>query len=185
MWGVMAEFESPAAIYGAAGKVRDAGYRFWDCHAPFPVHNLDRQMGVKRTILPVVVFFAGMTGTMLGLALQAFTNGLDWDAWLLVWVQGYPILISGKPLLSYPSMIPVIFELTVLLASLTAAGGMLAFNGLPRLSHPLLANKRFLRCSDDRFFITIEARDPKFMRSKCEAFLKSLGATAVEVVEEI
>jgi hypothetical protein len=99
-------------------------------------------------------------------------------------VTGYPFLISGKPLLSVPAWIPVIFELTILLSALSTAGLMLLMNNLPRLSHPLLANNRFRRASDDRFFVVIEARDPKFLRSKTEAFLKSLGASHVEVVED-
>lgn len=184
LWGTLAEFETPAAIFEAAGKVRDAGYRYWDCHTPFPVHNLDRQMGVRRTFLPIVVFFAGLTGTTLAFALQSFTNSSDWSVWAMVWVTGYPFLVSGKPLLSIPAFIPVIFELTVLLASLTAAGGMLLFNGLPRWNHPLLAHPGFLRASDDRFYIVVEARDPRYLRSKTEAFLKGLGAARVESVED-
>ncbi|MSR70032.1 MAG: DUF3341 domain-containing protein [Phycisphaerales bacterium] len=182
-YGIMAEFETPAQIMEAAKKVSAAGYRFWDCHTPFAVHGLDKAMGIKRTILPVLVFGAGATGATLGIFLQAFTNASSVSIWALVWVTGYPFLISGKPLMSVPSWIPVIFELTILLAALSAAGLMLLLNGLPRLSHPLLSNNRFRRASDDRFFVVIEARDPKFLRSKTEAFLKSLGAKHIEVVE--
>lgn len=186
VWGVLGEFKTPAAIFNAAGKVRDAGYRRWDCHVPFPVHGLDRQMGVKRTILPVVVFFAGLTGCSVGFLLQAFTNatGAEWSFWAIVWVTGYPFLISGKPLLSVPAFVPVMFELTILLSALTTAGVMLLFNGLPRWNHPLFRKKRFLRATDDRFFIVIEARDPRFIRSKTEAFLASIGASHVEAVED-
>jgi len=186
LWGLMAEFKTPSAIFEAAGKVRDAGYRHWDCHVPFPVHGLDKQMGVKRTIIPVIVFFAGLTGCSVGFLLQAFTNatGAEWSFWAIVWVTGYPFLISGKPLLSIPSFIPVMFEITILLSALTTAGVMLLFNGLPRWNHPLLAKKRFLRASDDRFFIVIESRDGRFIRSKTEDFLKGLGAVHVEAVED-
>jgi hypothetical protein len=183
-YGLMAEFRTPAEIMEAAKRVRAAGYRYWDCHVPFPVHGLDKAMGVRRTILPVLVFGAGATGAMVGFCLQAFTNAASFSIWALVWVTGYPFLISGKPLLSVPAWIPVIFELTILLSALSTAGLMLLMNNLPRLSHPLLANNRFRRASDDRFFVVIEARDPKFLRSKTEAFLKSLGASHVEAVED-
>ncbi len=181
--GLLAEFHDPASLMHAAEKVRDAGYRWWDCHTPFAVHGLDQAMGVQRTILPILVFGAGLTGTSIGFILQAFTNSSSLSLWALVWVTGYPFLISGKPLLSLPAFIPVIFELTVLLSALGAVGLMLLLNGLPWLSHPLLANKRFLRATDDRFFIVIESRDPRFFRSRTEEFLKSLGAKVVEAVE--
>ncbi len=182
--GLMAEFRTPAEITEAAKRVHAAGYRYWDCHVPFPVHGLDKAMGVRRTILPLLVFGAGATGAMVGFCLQAFTNAASFSIWALVWVTGYPFLISGKPLMSVPAWIPVIFELTILLSALSTAGLMLLMNNLPRLSHPLLANNRFRRASDDRFFVVIEARDPKFLRSKTEAFMKSLGASHVEVVED-
>ncbi len=183
IYGIMAEFETPAQITVAATKVHAAGYRFWDCHVPFPVHGLDKAMGVKRTILPFLVLGAGATGTTVAFCLQAFTNASSISIWALVWVSGYPFLISGKPLMSVPAWIPVIFELTVLFSALSAAGLMLFLNGLPRLSHPLLQNSRFRRATDDRFFVVIEARDPKFLRSKTEAFLKTLGAKHIEAVE--
>jgi Protein of unknown function (DUF3341) len=181
--GLLAEFHDPASLMHAAEKVRDAGYRWWDCHTPFPVHGLDKAMGIQRTILPLLVFGAGLTGTTVGFILQAFTNASSLSIWALVWVTGYPFLISGKPFISLPAFIPVMFELTILLAATSCVGLMLLLNGLPWLSHPLLANKRFLRATDDRFFIVIESRDPRFFRSRTEEFLKGLGAKAVEAVE--
>ncbi len=182
--GLLAEFENPAQLLAAAEKVRDAGYRYWDCHTPFPVHGLDQAMGIRRTILPVLVFCAGATGCMAGLALQLFTNSFSFSLWALVWVTGYPFLISGKPLLSIPAFIPVVFELTILFAALSTVGLLILLNGLPWLYHPLFKSERFRRASDDRFFISIEARDARFYRTKTEALLKSLGAAAVEVVED-
>lgn len=183
-FGLIAEFETPGQLLEAAEEVRKAGYRWWDCCTPFPVHGLDGAMGIKPTILPVMVFFAGMTGTMAGFALQAFTNAADFSIWAMVWVTGYPYLISGKPLISVPAFIPVMFEVTILLAALTAVFGMFTMNGLPRLHHPLFNSKRFRRVTDDRFFVVIEARDPKYFRSRTETFLESLGATAVEEVRD-
>lgn len=183
-YGLIAEFETPGQLLEAAEKVRKAGYRWWDCCTPFPVHGLDGAMGIKPTILPIMVFFAGLTGTFAAFALQAFTNAADFSIWALVWVTGYPYLISGKPLISLPAFIPVIFEVTILLAALTAVFGMFTMNGLPRLHHPLFNSNRFRRVTDDRFFVVIEARDPKYFRSRTETFLESLGATAVEEVHD-
>ena len=183
LYGLLAEFETPAAIYAAAERVRDAGYRWWDCHTPFPVHGLDRAMGIRPTILPWLVFGAGATGTMIGFILQWFTNATSFDLWAFVWVRGYEFLVSGKPLLSGPVYPIVMFELTILLAAVGCVVMMFGLNKLPMLYHPCFKSERFRRASDDRFFIVIEARDPKFYRNKTEEFLDSLGATAVEELE--
>lgn len=183
IYGLLAEFATPGDLMHAAEEVRKQGFRWWDCHTPFPVHGLDRAMGVRPTILPLLVFGAGATGTTVGFLLQTFTNATSLTVWALVWVTGYPFKISGKPMLSMPAFIPVMFELTILLAALTAVFGMLILNGLPRLHHPLFHSERFLRASDDRFFIAIEAKDPKFSRARTESFLRSLNAVAVEAVE--
>ncbi len=184
LYGLIAEFETPGDLMAAAEKVRDAGYKWWDCHTPFPVHGLDKAMGIKRTILPVIVFGAGATGTFAAFLLQAFTNSWDFTIWAGVWVTGYPYLISGKPAMSLPAFIPVMFEVTILFAALTTVSMMFLFNGLPQLYHPLFRSNRFRRASNDRFFISIEARDPKFLPRKTEEFLKSLDPVAVEAVED-
>lgn len=182
LYGMLAEFTTPADIMEAAKRVREAGYKWWDCHVPFPVHGLDKAMGVRPTILPVLVFFGGMTGTLLALALQIFTNATSVSVKPL-FLDGYPYMISGKPPISLPAFIPITFELTVLLSALGAVGWVLLLNGLPRLFHPVFKNKRFARATDDRFFIVIEARDPKFSRPRTEEFLRSLGPAAVEAME--
>jgi hypothetical protein len=96
LYGLLAEFETPAAIYEAAERVRDAGYRHWDCHTPFPVHGLDKAMGIRPTILPWIVMACGTAGATFGFLLQWFTNATSFDLWALVWVRGYDFLISGK-----------------------------------------------------------------------------------------
>lgn len=183
LYGLLAEFETPAAIYAAAHRVREAGYRWWDCHTPFPVHGLDRAMGIRPTILPWLVLGAGLTGLTLGFVIQWFTNAASFDIWALVWVRGYEFLVSGKPMLSGQVYPIVMFELTVLFSAVGCVILMFALNMLPMLYHPCFKSKRFLRASDDRFFIIIEARDPKFYRNRTEEFLESLGATAVEELE--
>jgi hypothetical protein len=110
--------------------------------------------------------------------------GTETPIWALVWVTGYPFLISGKPLMSLPAFIPVIFEVTILFAALTAVFGMFIMNSLPRLHHPLFQSDRFRRVTNDRFFVVIEARDPKFIRGKTESFLRTLNPTAIEAVDE-
>lgn len=183
LYGLLAEFETPAAIMVAAHRVREAGYKWWDCHTPFPVHGLDKAMGIRPTILPWLVMGAGLTGAVTGVVLQWYTNATNFDAWFIVPITGYDFLVSGKPMWSLPANIPVIFELTILFAAIGCVTMMLLLSKLPWLYHPCLKNERFLRASDDRFFIVIEARDPLFYRRKSQEFLKSLGATAVEALE--
>lgn len=182
VYGLLAEFTSPAEIMHAAEKVRDAGYKWWDCHTPFPVHGLDKAMGIRPTILPVIVFFCGMTGTLLALALQTLTNSTNIDL-SMFWLHGYQFPISGKPPISLPAFIPVTFELTVLLSALGTVGFLLLLNGLPQLYHPVFKSRRFARATDDRFFIVIEARDPKFSRTRTEELLKTLHPASIEVLE--
>ncbi|MDY7110408.1 MAG: DUF3341 domain-containing protein [Planctomycetota bacterium] len=183
LWGLMAEFDSPAAILRAAQRTRAEGYRWFDCHTPFPVHGLDKAMGVKPTILPILVFFGGMTGVILGVILQWFTNATSFDFWLIVPVRGYDFLISGKPLASVPAWIPVVFEMTILLAATGCVGWMLLLNGLPWLNHPTLKSPRFARATNDRFFLVIEARDPNFVRRRTETFLETLRPLSIEALE--
>jgi len=183
IYGLLAEFETPAAIFAAAERVRDAGYRWWDCHTPFPVHGLDRAMGIRPTILPWLVMACGLGGATFGFLLQWFTNATSFDMWALVWVRGYDFLISGKPLLSGAVYPIVMFELTVLFSALGCVVLLMLLNGLPRLYHPCFKSERFGRATDDRFFIVIETRDPLFYRARTEVFLRSLGSAAVEELE--
>jgi hypothetical protein len=173
LYGLIAEFNSVNELIPAAEQVRDAGYKYWDTHTPFPVHGLSDAMGMRPTILPYFVLGGGLTGAAVGLLIQWWMNAVD-----------YPLVISGKPLFGLPAAIPVAFELTILLAAMGAFLGMLVLNGLPTWSHPLLNHERFRRVTADRFFISIEADDPEFDREQTAAFLLSLGAGAVEEVEE-
>jgi hypothetical protein len=173
LWGYLVEFETPEDLLDAAEKVRDAGYTKWDAHTPFPVHGLNDAMGLRPTKLPWLVFGAGLTGTLTGLVLQWYTNAFD-----------YKFLISGKPYFSLPANIPIVFELTILFAALTAFAGMIVLNGLPEWYHALFNRRRFRRVTADRFFISVEARDPKFDSRKTRAFLESLGGSAFEEVED-
>jgi len=178
-YGLAAEFKTTPGIYHAAEKVNAAGYRWFDCLVPFPVHGLDRAMGVKMTILPILVFFGGLTGLIVACSLQIFTNSLEIDLWAIVPIVGYQFDVSGKPLLGQAAFVPVAFELTVLFSALTAVFGMLMLNKLPMFYHPALKHPALARATDDRFFLVIEARDPKFVRSEVEAFMKTLEPESI------
>ena len=172
LYGYLVAFDKVDELLVAAAAVRDAGYTRWDAHTPFVIHGLDAAMGVRKTVLPYIVFLAGLTGTAVGILLQWWTNAVD-----------YPFLISGKPLFSLPANIPVAFETTILFAAISALVGMLALNGLPQLSHPLFSNRSFKRVTDDRFFISIEAQDPLFEVAKTRELLESVSDQPVEEIE--
>jgi hypothetical protein len=171
-YGILAEFATPADLYHACERVRDEGFTRWDAHTPFPVHGLERAMGLPRSPLPWIVLGMGLTGAALGF-------GLQW--W--VHASAYPLVISGKPYFAWPAMIPITFEVGVLFAALGAVFGMLGLNRLPMHYHPLFQSKVFERVTDDAFFISIESWDPKFDPSATGKLLESVGARRVELVE--
>lgn len=171
--GMVAEFTTPADVYHAAEKVRDAGYKKWDVHTPFPIHGMEEAMGQKRTILPLISFGAAVTGVVCALLLQYFTNA--WD---------YQFVVQGKNPTDWEPFIPVTFELGVLLCAFATLGGMLALNGLPRFHHPLFNSERFLKTSDDRFMVAIEADDDKFDPDATRALLESAGGVEIEIIED-
>jgi len=171
-YGVLAEFDSPRALLRACGLVRDAGYTRWDAHTPFPVHGLERAMGLRESHLGWVVLALGLGGAAGAMLLQWWVS-----------VKAYPLVISGKPYFSWQAFIPVMFELGVMGGVLGAVFGMLAFNGLPMWSHPLFNSARFERVTTDGFFISIESRDPRFNREQSQEFLRRIGAREVEVIQ--
>lgn len=172
-WGILARFESPAAVYHAAEKVRDAGYRKWDVYAPVPVHGMDEAMGLKSSKMAWIVGAGAAIGAGGGYLLQWWTTAV-----------AYPLVVHGKPFAAWEQFIPVTFELGVLIAGICAVFGMLAINGLPRWSHPLFSSEQFLRASDDGFFIAIEAKDGKFDPNSTRRLLESAGGIDIEVVED-
>jgi hypothetical protein len=173
---VLAEFHSANAVLHAAEKVRDAGFVRWDTHTPFPVHGMDRAMGLKDSRLGWIVITCAITGLTVAFVMMHWMNGVD-----------YPLNIGDKPggaPGTLPSMVPILFELTVLFSAFGAVLGMLHLNGLPRHHHPLFESERFRRCSDDRYFLSIDADDPKFDVDRTRALLEGAHANHVEVLEE-
>lgn len=173
IYGILAEFDTPTEIVRAAEKVRDAGFTKTDVFSPFPIHEMDEALGIKRSILPYLVFAGGVAGLLSGIGLQVFTHVFD-----------YPLIVGGRPHLSIPSFVPVTYELTILLAGFTAVFGMLFLNGLPQPYHPVFNVPRFALATREKFFLLIETKDPKFNYEETKSFMESLNPQEVFDVEE-
>lgn len=172
LYGVMAEFHTPDEYLAALRKVRAAGYTRFDGYSPLPVHGASEAMDLPRNPVSFMVLCGGLAGLAGGAALSTWVS-----------MVAYPVNIGGRPLFSWPAFIPPVFETTVLLASLTAVFGMFALNGLPTLYHPVWNVPGFARASSDRFFVCIEAVDPKFDLAAVKSFLAGLGSHEVSEVE--
>lgn len=172
LYGLLAEFESPENLLAAVKSAHAEGYRRMDAFTPLPVEGLSEALGFHRTQVPSLVLIGGIVGCLGGFLLQYWVSVID-----------YPINVGGRPLNSWPAFIPVTFELTILIAALTAVLGMLALNGLPMPYHPLFNVDRFELASQNRFFLCIEARDPKFDREATRQFLERLNPYEVREVE--
>jgi hypothetical protein len=173
IYGLLAEFDTTTEIVAAAEKLRDAGFTDTDAFSPFPIHEMDKALGIKRTILPYLVFAGGIVGLLLGLALQAGTHVFE-----------YPIIVGGRPHFSLPAFVPPAYELTILLASFTAVLGMLFLNGLPKPYHPVFNVPRFSLATREKFFLLVQSKDPKFDYEKTKAFMESLNPQEVFDVDE-
>ena len=172
LYGLMAEFVDPNDLIAAARGAHAAGYRKMDAYSPFPVEGLAEALGLRDHRLPRIVLIGGLIGGTAGYLLQYYVS-----------VIAYPLNIGGRPLHSWPAFIPVTFETTVLVAALSAVLGMLALNGLPMPYHPVFNVPRFALATRDRFFLCIEATDPKFDREETQRFLEGLKAREVSNVD--
>lgn len=169
VYGVMAEFSDPTSIVVAARRAKEAGYRKMDAYTPFPIEELAEALGYKsRGRLPKIVLAGGAIGCFGGFLLQYWCAAI-----------AYPLNVGGRPLNSWPSFIPITFETTVLCAALSAVLGMLALNGLPMPHHPVFNVPEFALATRDKFFLCIEAQDPRFELEQTKRFLEGLGPVKV------
>lgn len=162
-YGLMVEFETAQEVLHATTRAYQTGYRDMDAYTPYPVEGLSSALGLRRSRIPSIVLIAGLVGGGVGFYMQYWTMAVD-----------YPFNVGGRPHNSWPVFIPIAFEVMVLIAALSAFFGMIFLNGLPRPHHPVFHEPRFARASQDRFFLCIEATDPRFERQATEDFLASL-----------
>jgi hypothetical protein len=172
-YGLMAEFDSAQALLDAAHRVTAAGFTRTDAYSPFPIHGLSDALNIRERKVAPIILCAGITGALAGWGLEYWTQVID-----------YPMNIGGRPFNSWVSFIPPAFETTILFAAFGAVIGMLALNGLPQPYHPVFNAPRFRLASQDRFFLAIEANDPKFDLARTRAFLADLHPREVVEVEE-
>ena len=173
IYGLMAEFDDVTRLVDATKRVHAEGYKRFDAYTPFPVHQLFEAMDFNDRRLPLLVLIGGIVGCLAGFGLCYWVSAI-----------AYPMNVGGRPFNSWPAFIPVTFEVTILVASITCVLAMIVLNGLPLPYHPVFNVKKFAeRGSQDGLFLAIEAADPKFDRDKTRAFLQQLGAREINEVE--
>jgi hypothetical protein len=168
LYGFMAEFQDHEQLVHAARRAYEAGYREMDAYSPFPVEGLAEALGREGSLVPLITLCGGMAGGLGGYFMEWYSMA-----------RLYPINVGGRPHNSWPNFIPITFELTVLIASLAALVAMLVLNRLPELHHPVFNVPEFERASIDRFFLCIEADDPKFQQAETWRFLEELRPLAI------
>src|ERR1700751_2919336 len=172
-FAAIAEFASAAELYHAAEKVRDKGYRFWDVHSPFPIHGMNKAMGLGKSYLGYIIFCGGFTGFATAFCLEFIPSSFL-----------YPLIVHGKPVdfFTVPAFFPMMFELTVLFSAFTAFFGVFILNRLPRVNHPLFDYEPFSRVTNDAFFLVIESTDPRFSEVETREFLEGIGGKDVSLI---
>jgi hypothetical protein len=173
LYGLIAEFDDPTSLVAATARAHAEGYRRMDAYSPFPIEELHHALGAPPTRLPLIVLIGGVIGCVAGYSLQYWASAI-----------AYPLNVAGKPLHSWPAFVPVTFECTILVAALSAVLGMLAVNGLPMPYHPVFNVPRFALASRNRFFLCIEATDPKFDLDATRRFLETLSPREVATVAD-
>lgn len=171
IYGMVAEFADGEALLKAAHQVREAGYTATDGYSPIPVHGLTDALGIPKSRLAGLVLLGGVLGALGGIGLQ-----------YVVSVEFYPHIVSGRPLFSWPSFVPVVFEATILLAAFAAVFGMFILNRLPEPYHPVFETPNFERATTDGFFLSIEAADPKYDAGAIRTLMEKAGAVKVTEV---
>jgi hypothetical protein len=172
LYGILAEFHSPHDVVEAARRVRAEGYTKVEGYSPYPLEELIEALEIGRSHLPKLVLAGGVLGAIGGYALQYWASVIE-----------YPMNIGGRAYHAWPAFIIPTFETTILCAAGAAVFGMLALNGLPEPYHPVFNVPGFALASRDKFFLCVEAGDPRFDREKTRALLAGLGASEVSEVE--
>jgi hypothetical protein len=172
-YGLIAMFDSPAGIMHAAEAVRDAGYEFWDVITPFPIHGMDRAMGVRRSFVPRFSLAGGIVG---------FATGMTLIWWSGAW--NFRLTVGGKPLFSPLFAFPISYEVTILFTAFATLLGMFLLNRLPMHYHAVMKQPHFKRATDDRFFVVIEARDPRYDPAATKALLEKAGGREIAELED-
>ena len=178
VYGIVGEFDTAAGLYHAAEVVRDRGFRRWDVHSPFPIHGMDHAMGLGKSVVSYIVMCGGLCGFTTAVLLTFIPSTIT-----------YPLIVQGKPtalgqggFFTVPAFFPIMFELTVLFSAFAAVFGMLFMNRLPRWHHPLFNWDRFAKATDDGFFISIEATDPRFTERDVRELLEGVGAQNITLI---
>jgi len=171
LYGLMAEFETPTELVHAAKAAYAEGYREMDAYSPFPIEEASEAIGFTKTRVPLVVLIGGILGGLSGFGLQYWIN-----------VIAYPLNIGGKPYNSWPAFIVPSFEMTILFAGLAGVFGMFALNGLPQPYHPVFHVDKFSAVTRDRFFLCVEAIDPKFDLVGTQQFMERLKPLSISEV---
>jgi Alternative complex III, ActD subunit len=175
VYGIAAEYPTAQALYEAAKRVRDAGFKRWDVYSPFPIHGMDGAMGLGKSWLSAVVLCGGLTGFITAMTVEFGPS------WII-----YPLVVHGKPFdwKTVPAFFPIMFELTVLFSAFAAFFSVLIMNGLPRWYHPMFNWRRFSRVTNDGFFLAIEARDPRFTEMEARELLEGTGGQHITLIHE-
>ena len=172
-YGLVAAFDTTPDFYHACEQVRDAGFSQWDALTSFPIHGLDAAMGIKRSKVPRFSLAGGITGFCTGMSLIWWTGSYE-----------YPLIVGGKPYFSPMFAFPISYELTILFTAFATITGMFLLNKLPMHYHPVMKAPQFVRAMDDRFYIVIEANDPKFNPAQTRALLEQIGGKDIAEIEE-
>jgi hypothetical protein len=172
LYGIGAQFGSARSLFEAAQKVRDAGYKRWDVHSPYPIHGMDDAMGLGRSRVSFFSLIGGVIGSLAAFVLVYYTSAVE-----------YPLVVQGKPFFAFEPSFPVFFELTILFTAFFTVGSMFALNLMPRFNHPVFEWDRFEKVTDDGFFIIIEAGDPLYSDAKTAELLSQLGGSHITRIE--
>ena len=171
-YGLLAEFDGPKALVKALEELHDRGFRRVESYTPYPVEGVPEALHFRPWPVPLIFLIAGVSGAGGGFLMQLYASAIS-----------YPENIGGRPLDSWPSFIPVTFEMGILAGVLCGVLGMLMLNQLPRYHHPVSNVARFRAASSDGFFLCVEAEDPNFEAGTTTFLLREIGAIEISEVE--